>query len=144
MSSETEDQVELFKGLQALSEASFPKKCSFCGRIYETVDDFTKSTEDVSGKSGLKASYDDDDSPIVELFRNCQCGSTLMDYFNERRDTSERGLKRRQLFQNILDLLDKKGLEKEKGRKELISVLKGQGSAVIESYGVRITPKKSR
>ncbi|MCK9987662.1 MAG: hypothetical protein AzoDbin1_04134, partial [Azoarcus sp.] len=39
-----------------------------------------------------------DGQVIVELFRNCVCGSTLMDCFRDRRDTSEAGLRRRARF----------------------------------------------
>lgn len=128
--------LELFNGLKALSDASFPKKCAFCGQEYATVEEYVRKTEDVSGKSGLKKGYDDDDNPIVELFRNCVCGSTLMDCFNDRRDISDNGLKRRKLFGKLMDMLTAKGMESDVARSELLKVLKGESSPLLEKLGV--------
>ena len=74
------DELEIFKGLKALSESAFPKRCGNCGRVFETSEQYIRETEKVSD-SGLKESYDDDDTPILEVYRNCICGSTLMDFF---------------------------------------------------------------
>jgi len=136
MASDTDFSSELFNGLKALSDASFPKKCSLCGQEYATVEDYVQKTEDVSGKSGLKKGYDDDDKPIVELFRNCVCGSTLMDCFNDRRDVSDAGLKRRELFGKLMQILTDNGVEGAVARTELIKVIKGETSAVLEKLGI--------
>ena len=109
MPSDSEYSSDLFSGLKALSDASFPKKCSLCGQEYASVEEYVQKTEDVSGKSGLKKGYDDDDKPIVELFRNCVCVSTLMDCFNDRRDLSDGGLKRRELFGHLMGMLTDMG-----------------------------------
>ena len=80
---------DLFKGLQALAKSDFPKKCSTCGRTFNTAEEFIQQTELIRPEiSGLKQSIDDEGLAIVELFRNCPCGSTLMDAFNNRRDMS--------------------------------------------------------
>lgn len=136
MPSGSDQSLELFNGLKALSDASFPKKCSFCGEEYATVDEYVQKTEDVSGKSGLKKGYDDDDKPIVELFRNCICGSTLMDCFNDRRDVSTGGLKRRELFGKLMKMLTDKGVETDVARTELLKVIKGEPSSVLEKMGI--------
>lgn len=130
------ESSELFKGLKALSDASFPKRCASCGQEYASVEDYVEKTEDVFGKSGLKKGYDDDDKPIVELFRNCVCGSTLMDCFSDRRDVSEPGLKRRKMFGKLIDMLTSKGVEADTARVELMKVLKGEPSALLEKLGV--------
>ena len=127
---------ELFKGLKALSDTAFPKRCANCGAEYATAEDYIKKTEDLFGQSGLKKGYDDDDNPIVELFRNCVCGSTLMDCFNDRRDVTESGLKRRELFGKLIVLLESKGIETPIARKELIKVLRGEKSELLEKTGV--------
>lgn len=136
MASDLNDTSELFKGLKALSDASFPKHCALCGQEYTSVEDYVEKTEDVFGKSGLKKGYDDDDKPIVELFRNCVCGSTLMDCFSDRRDVSEAGLKRREMFGKLIEMLTSKGVAAETARVELMKVLKGEPSALIEKLGV--------
>jgi len=130
--------TELLKGLIALSDATFPKRCANCGAAYASVKEYVEKTEDVAGQSGLKKGYDDDDKPIVQLFRNCVCGSTLMDCFKDRRDISEAGIKRRALFDNLINSLTRKGLSAETARKELRNVLQGEPSAVLATMGIHI------
>ena len=138
MPSDSNRTSQLFDGLKALSDASFPKKCGLCGQTYATVEEYVQKTEDVSGRSGLKKGYDDDDKPIVELFRNCICGSTLMDCFNDRRDASDSGLKRRKLFGQLKELLTAKGIEGDVARSELLKLLRGESSPVLEKLGVKL------
>lgn len=123
---------DLFHGLQKLHEAAFPKVCPNCGRVYNTLADFLEQTRAIAGKSGLKASRDDDDRPVVELFRNCVCGSTLMDLAQSRRDETTAGLRRREQFQRMTTLLIARGLAPATARAELLKVVRGEGSAVIE------------
>lgn len=126
--------AELYAGLQELAAGAFPKTCKMCGRTYRNVEQYIAETGRVgSGRSGLKQSYDDDDSVIVECYRNCVCGSTLMDCFSDRRDTSEAGLKRRARFGELLDSLIARGLERELARGELLKVLKGGKSEVLRA-----------
>ena len=130
------EENDIFKGLRALSESTFPKRCANCGSEYATVQDYIQKTEDVSGKTGLKKGYDDYDQPIVELFRNCVCGSTLMDCFSDRRDISSQGLKRRTLFGKLLSLLESKGVNSDVAREQLLLVLRGQPSKLLEHMGI--------
>jgi len=76
----------------------------------------------------------DDGSRIVEAFRNCPCGSTLMDFFTDRRDMSEKGLRRRERFGELLDYLVENGMERAAARAELLKVLKGGSSAVLANF----------
>lgn len=123
----------LYQGLQALSDSAFPKKCANCGRIYETMDDFVQQTEEISKKSGLKQSIDDDDSTIVELYRNCVCGSTLMDFCSDRRDISEAGLQRRNKFESLIEHLANAGIDAETARTELLKVMNGEISDILKN-----------
>ncbi|MGD8844034.1 MAG: hypothetical protein PVJ84_18740 [Desulfobacteraceae bacterium] len=136
MGPDVKHSSELFKNLKALSDASFPKRCAMCGQEYASVKEYVEKTQDVSGQSGLKKGYDDDDKPIVELFRNCVCGSTLMDCFSDRRDVSDAGLKRRKLFGKLIDIMISKGVEAGLARQELLKVMQGEHSAVLEKLGV--------
>jgi len=71
-------------GLRARLDTSFPKKCMTCGRIFETAEQYFTETSDISEQDrGLKPFVDDDTSVIIEAFRNCPCGSTLMETFEE-------------------------------------------------------------
>lgn len=120
------------QGLTALFESSFPKKCAVCGREYLTAEQFLQETQDLPHtKSGLKEVIEDNGSAIVEVFRNCVCGSTLMNEFNNRRDTSERGRLRREKFDRALHILVNKGLSKQVARTELIKLLHNRESLVI-------------
>ena len=124
-----------FKDLKALAESAFPKNCANCGRVYETAEQFMAETENINPeRSGLKSSVDDDGTPIVEAFRNCVCGSTLMDFFSSRRDLSEKGLARRKKFGEMLDYLESQGLEFEIARVELIKVLRGENSEILKNF----------
>ena len=125
-------ETSLIGDLQALVNDAFPKKCNSCGCSFETAEDFVRQTEAIRGKSGLKSAVDDDGRPVVELFRNCLCGSTLMDAFRDRRDTSEAGLRRRAKFGELAARLVARGVTPEMARTELLKVLRGEGSSVLE------------
>lgn len=133
---------ELFKGLQFLYTHSFPKKCANCGMIYDSAEDFLTKTRSLSKKSGLKQGIDDDDSAIVELFRNCPCGSTLLEFCRDRRDTSEEGIRRREKFGHMLDILKAKGFETDIARKELLKVMNGGESEILKNLGEDLTETK--
>ena len=116
-----------FEGLRALAEAAFPKHCACCGRVFATADEFLQQTQAMrQNVSGLKQSFDDNNVAIVEVYRNCLCGSTLMDFFSNRRDTSEASLQRRQLFEQLFPLLQEKGMDRGAARAYLLQVVRGQ------------------
>ena len=124
----------LYAGLRELAETAFPKTCSTCKRSYKTLEDYLTETRKV-GKdySGLKASWDEGDLPIVELFRNCVCGSTLLEFFEDRRDLTEAGQIRRQGFGELLMYLTASGLNPQTAREELIKVLQGKQSSLFQN-----------
>lgn len=124
-----------FKDLKALAESAFPKRCANCGRVYETAEQFMAETENINpDRTGLKSSVDDNGTPIVEAFRNCVCGSTLMDFFSDRRDVSDKGLARRKKFGEMLDYLVAQGLAFEVAQAELIKVLRGESSEILKKF----------
>lgn len=128
---------QFFSDLKTLSESSFPKKCSSCGAVYESSDQFVQETADIPGLSGLKSGQDDNGVEIVELFRNCVCGSTLMEFYNDRRDTTRAGLRRRELFSKLIDILVNKGLPSDHARSELLKIIHGERSLVLEKMGMK-------
>ena len=74
-------------------ENTFPKTCHNCGEIYESLSDYQNKTQLASsGKSSVFNKFG------VQEFRNCACGSTLVLISGDRRDQSEYGEARRQLF----------------------------------------------
>ena len=133
--------TELYNGLQFMRASAFPKKCPTCGKTYETADDFFRLTQSLRGASGLKHSLDDDDRSLVELFRNCICGSTMMEEFRDRRDTSEMGLRRRERFGQLLEMLKDSGMDANIAREELLRVMRGENSEILHNLGVPLDIK---
>jgi hypothetical protein len=140
---DTDLDIDLYHGLQALSDLSFPKQCATCGNRFETAEAFISQTESIRKSSGLKEDVDDEDRVIVELFRNCPCGSTLMDEFNNRRDLSETGIKRREKFGELLDRLTHKGFSMKTAREELLKVMRGEGSKLLKIKKNPVAKKRS-
>jgi hypothetical protein len=123
---------ELVRGLKALAESTFPKRCRCCGRSFSDVADYVMQTEAMpNGRRSLKQSLDDDGKVIVDLFRNCPCGSTLMDSFGDRRDATPQGEARRQRFDELMEYLVARGLSDSSARLELLKVLRGEQSEIL-------------
>jgi hypothetical protein len=122
----------LFEGLQALVDSAFPKRCNTCGRIYQAPGDFALQTLAVGGRVGFKEAIEEDGSRVLELFRNCHCGSTLMDVFRERRDSSDKGVHRREQFGRLVVELQARGLSLQAARQELLKLMDGEHSEILE------------
>jgi hypothetical protein len=113
----------VFTPLQA---EAFPKHCSVCGKCYQDEKQFLAETTSVlHAPSDIRTIAHEDGAQDVylEVFRNCVCGSTLMEYFHSRRDLSEDGLSRRQLFDSMLSILEETGQERSKARALLLQQL---------------------
>jgi hypothetical protein len=131
------NRPDRYLGLKSLSDQAFPKRCPRCGRHFATAAEFIHCTQMVrTGESGLKSVRDESDRPMVELFRNCPCGSTLMDRFDDRRDLSDPGLRRRKLFGQLLQLLENRGMSAELARVELLKLLRGEPSTTLAGLGI--------
>lgn len=121
-----------YDGLRASGGDAFPKKCRNCGRIFETPDDFFSETANVKAEdTGLRECIDDNAGIFIEAFRNCPCGSTLMDLFTNRRDLSPAGLQRREKFDELLNFLIQSGLDAKIARAELLKVIRGGKSRIL-------------
>ena len=66
-----------------------------------------------------------------------RCVSTLMEFYNDRRDIRPAGQRRRELFGALLDMLEKKGLPEDTARTELLKMMYGRHSPVLEKMGIR-------
>jgi hypothetical protein len=131
-------ETAFYKGLQSLMSYAFPRRCARCGAEYQTVEEFLARTGTVRNLSGLRESRYEDGEPIVELFRNCVCGSTLMEVFRDRRDMSRQGRLRRRVFDRILETLIQKGMEREAARRELLKIMRGDESGLLRRKGLSI------
>jgi hypothetical protein len=130
------DINELMQGLRALADTSFPKKCANCGREYQSVEEYILETEGL--EKGIKA-VEDEGEHFLEMYRNCVCGSTLMDFFQDRRDLSERGLKRRAAFGKVLDALVERGFERDLVRQELLKLLRRQPTDFFKKNNIDLS-----
>ncbi len=118
----TDTIPELFKGLIALEEASFPKKCATCGKVYNNAEDYCSQTERVMGSEGLKFVDCEFDGRLLEVFRNCTCGSTLLECFQDRRQNEAR----RELFGQLMLTLVEQGYDRDQARHELLQFMHGK------------------
>lgn len=123
---------EIYTGLRELVDSVFPLRCGNCGREYRNSAEFLAATQPVhANSSGLQQSRDNEGHMVVDLFRNCVCGSTLLESFGNRRDLGEDGVKRRMRFQDMVDKLVAMGYTEEIIRGELLKLMRGQPNDVI-------------
>ena len=121
----TQISLTLSKSLGFLKnrlKTPFPKKCTKCGLIYETFEDFFYGTREIARGT---VNY-----PILGndfyLHRNCQppCDTTLVVVFVDRRDESLAGARRRALFEQCLERLGSElGLDHVFARDVLLTLL---------------------
>ena len=61
-----------------------------------------------------------------------------MDFFNDRRDVSNDGLKRREFFEQLMRMLTESKIAHAVARRELLKVVKGENSTVLDKLGIHI------
>jgi len=121
----------LLSGLQQLAAGSFPRRCPACGRSYQDFNEFLMATRPMAMGSGLKA-VEEGEAIYVEVYRNCPCGSTLMDLARDRRDESASGRQRRETFDHVVGKLVGFGIEPEEAREQLHAFIRGEKAPLIE------------
>lgn len=131
--SEQQSRMDIYAGLRQLADSAFPKRCKHCGREYRTSAEFLAATQPLrTNASGLKQGHDDEGHEIVELFRNCVCGSTLLESYWNRRDLSDEGLMRRKRFKDMTDKLVARGCPEKTARGEMLKFIRGQPNDLME------------
>lgn len=81
----------------------FPKKCKSCNKIFNTREEYLQETERLRKTSTI---FDD---VGLQEYRNCHCGSTMMLWAGDRRDLTELGKLRRELYQRCLEKIGSLG-----------------------------------
>lgn len=114
----------LYQGLRAIWDTEFPKSCPKCGRVYYSFEEYLVDTLPLQSSSGLMGYNIGDPGQQVGLFRNCDCGTTIMAFCHDRRDLSEAGLKRRRLFGELMDRLVDGGISAQEAREKLLAALR--------------------
>ncbi len=92
------------KKLSSMYQSVFPKKCTCCGKVFETRDDYLKETKELEDVSTV---FNPDSEKSVQEYRNCTCGSTILVMTNDRRLTNKFGVARRELFDICLKKMKK-------------------------------------
>ena len=117
-------QQSLYQGLKAIWDTEFPKTCPKCARVYGSFEEYLIDTMPLHNSSGLMGYDIGDPGQQVGLFRNCDCGTTIMAFCHDRRDLSENGNKRRQLFGELMNRLVDTGISALEARKKLLVALR--------------------
>ncbi len=99
------------QGLRSLFD-SFPRHCSQCDHVYESLDALLVETVNFPGAGCLRESTSVGEMPFVELVRQCRCGATLIEHCQDRRSTSRDGAALRACFSDALDEMASQGLIK--------------------------------
>ena len=121
-------------GLESLAKSAFPRKCHNCSKIFKSFDELLEATRSLNRSNGIMESIDDNDKPILELYRNCTCGSTLVEFCRDRRDMSPEGIARRKRFGALLESLEEQGLSRNVARRELLKIVRGESSTVLSEF----------
>lgn len=122
---------EIYEELKSFVDESFPQECNTCGKVYDSLAELLDDTDTVGEPGTFVDSLGYEDSPFIDMCRNCSCGSSLMVVFESRRDLSEAGQKRREKFQTMMELVVSEGVDRGTARTELLKILSGRPSKVI-------------
>lgn len=114
----------LYQGLRAIWDTEFPKTCPKCQRVYGSFEEYLVDTHPLEHSSGLMGYSIRNPEQQVGLFRNCECGTTIMAFCHDRRDISEAGNKRRELFGELMNRLIDHGASAEEARNRLLAELR--------------------
>ena len=111
-----------------LDPNAFPKICGNCMKIYHSDIHFLQETTPAPSISSfikiVSGSEETTNGVYLEVFRNCSCGSTLMELFHCRRDLSEKGIRKRSIFEVLLNTLKKNGYENDKARELILEFMR--------------------
>lgn len=129
-------------GLRSVVDSDFPKTCRNCGRNYQTLDEFIRDTVSSAQGAGLKQGFSEDEQAIVELFRNCQCGSTLMSPVHSRRGNSDLASECREQFDKLVAQMAVAGKTHESAREDLRQVITGGYGDILEQLKKISRPRR--
>lgn len=114
---------DAYEGLQALEDSRFPQVCS-CDRVYHSMEDLLEQTQPTLGGRGL-SEVPWTHGSAVGVWRNCECGTTLLVVCGSRRDDSSAGQQRRDAFDVQLQHLLEQGQEQETAKYQLRQEFRG-------------------
>lgn len=130
----------VYEGLLALLQNEFPKTCPRCRKVYPVLESFVDETLPVMTGTGLMGYDVGASEQSVAMMRNCVCGSTMATFCCDRRDTTDGGLRRRAMFEGLLNQLQTNGVDALDARDQLLAFLRGEHSPLLERFGFRQRP----
>jgi hypothetical protein len=133
--------TSLYQGLRAIWDTEFPKTCPKCHRVFHSFEEYLVDTRPLPHSSGLMGYKVGDPGEQVGLFRNCGCGTTVMAFCHDRRDLSESGNKRRELFGELMNRLIANGISTAKARKKLLQELSKAPDEAAFRKALRLPPQ---
>ncbi|MCB1615570.1 MAG: hypothetical protein KDI30_06110 [Pseudomonadales bacterium] len=110
--------------------ANFPERCPACGEIHTTLLDHHQSATPDNPFQISRNITDHGELRIEARFR-CGCGHETKTSTPERRDHSEKGIKRRKTFDELMAIMMAKGIKKGQAKMELLKVVRGEESYLI-------------
>lgn len=122
----------LLKKLKSLIQYSFPVECTNCGRAYATLDQYLSQSKVLLQRRSRVTWFDHNDNSFTDIHRNCQCGSRLRVVINERRDKSESGIRKREIFDQLYKIFIAEGMETNCVRQELLKISHGEESEILK------------
>lgn len=99
-------------------QMGFPVTCASCGKAYRTLEDFLAETRPLGNDAEAR------NRPGLQVIRACACGAQVRVPAENRRDFSEPGEVRRQIFGELLDRLIASGMPADEARAKLLLTLK--------------------
>ncbi len=94
----------------------FPVTCGACGKTYRTLEDFLAETRALENNA--------EGRPGLQVIRSCACGASVRVPSENRRDFTEPGEVRRQIFGELQDRLMASGMPPDEARAKLLLTLK--------------------
>lgn len=119
--SSTDDAA--YRGLRPLASEVFPRVCPKCRLSFADLKDFIARSHSIRGATGLIATFDRQQRSAVLLMRNCECGTTIAVFCQDRRKKTDTALQRRVSFGKLMDMLVSSGVSPDEARKQVIEVI---------------------
>lgn len=138
-----QDQMEYLKKYRLamidLLESIFPHDCEHCGKTYHTYRDLINNTRSVEDAGTVKSETRDEGKRMVRIYRVCNCRQPLHIEVENRRDMSPEGINRRDKFGQVLKVLTAAGIAENDARDELLKVLHGERSEILDRMGMTVS-----
>ena len=94
-----------------------------CGTVFDDEIEFFERTQSLPHVTSDVRSVEDEEMETqiyLEIYRNCSCGTTLMEFFRCRREATVSPYRKRLLFEIFLDAMEANGRSRKDARSLLL------------------------